>query len=501
MEHVPIEQECSWEMSPDSFGFRDPIDQEPKVSNSTCICPCCGIGTKAMHIGRFGKNGLYRLASHYCITVQNINGHLAVLSWYIRKYCNKEGSLFYEPAKSEGVLMIGKKLVRLAGSVRVQGGGMSYFKHWESRKRYYENLGAVAKCEIIPFSEEEVYQSDACITAFEDFLKNAPEDVEIRPATYLRLWIKKPQVENLVRSGCTRIVCDVLNESITVSGYWYSPSEIFDFKKTCEYFDWKKKKPHEILQIEKQEMQKIKKLDLETFNLYLFLKNKKGIRLTEEYCEKAKEVGSYQMQKILEEEQDRHQVTPVKLINYLFSQKKKKSSLTPRYLKDYWNMLYQVYGELPKEMIYPKDLEKAHDQILKLQKEKEEREITEKIAKQSLKFEEFCYEDEVTDLFIRPVHSQSELIQEGKILNHCVAIYAKEVSGGKTMIFFIRRRSEPDKPYFTLEYQNGKVVQNRGKSNCARTEEVKLFESLWLEYIKKGKKKNGKSCSRKRAAS
>ncbi|MBR6603069.1 MAG: PcfJ domain-containing protein, partial [Clostridia bacterium] len=94
------------------------------------------------------------------------------------------------------------------------------------------------------------------------------------------------------------------------------------------------------------------------------------------------------------------------------------------------------------------------------------------------------YSSEALGLLIRPAASQAELITEGKILHHCVAGYAANHANGKTSIFFIRHISDPEMPFFTLEYKNGKVEQNRGEHNCARTEDVIAFEAEWLNHIR-----------------
>ena len=62
------------------------------------------------------------------------------------------------------------------------------------------------------------------------------------------------------------------------------------------------------------------------------------------------------------------------------------------------------------------------------------------------------------------------------------------------MIFFIRKLEDPNTPFFTLEYKNGIVAQNRGAKNCKRTKEVQEFENLWLEHVEKvnRSKKDGK---------
>lgn len=82
--------------------------------------------------------------------------------------------------------------------------------------------------------------------------------------------------------------------------------------------------------------------------------------------------------------------------------------------------------------------------------------------------------------------SPEELEEEGIVLDHCVGSYKSIHAAGKQPIFFVRRESEPDKPWFTLQFSlsNLTVVQNRGKCNCARTEEVKAFEEKFLEHAR-----------------
>ena len=78
------------------------------------------------------------------------------------------------------------------------------------------------------------------------------------------------------------------------------------------------------------------------------------------------------------------------------------------------------------------------------------------------------------------------MIDEGRELHHCVATYAKRHASGQTAIFFIRHINEPDKPYFTLEFdfKNMCVRQNSGLRHCERTQEVQDFEEKWVEFVK-----------------
>lgn len=83
---------------------------------------------------------------------------------------------------------------------------------------------------------------------------------------------------------------------------------------------------------------------------------------------------------------------------------------------------------------------------------------------------------------IRPAESPHELAMEGAILHHCVGGYAKRVANGETLIMFVRQKSEPDKPYYTLELMGKEVIQCRTLNNDSyeKNQAVKSFVEAWL---------------------
>ena len=55
-------------------------------------------------------------------------------------------------------------------------------------------------------------------------------------------------------------------------------------------------------------------------------------------------------------------------------------------------------------------------------------------------------------------------MKEGRVLHHCVGAsdsYMKKMAEGKTWICFLRKKKEPDKPYYTLEIkmENDEILQ------------------------------------------
>jgi len=83
-------------------------------------------------------------------------------------------------------------------------------------------------------------------------------------------------------------------------------------------------------------------------------------------------------------------------------------------------------------------------------------------------YERYCYETE--EYIIRPAASCEEIMQEGRALHHCVGShdhYMENMSKGAKAILFLRRKNNPDKPYYTIEIdaKTNKVLQCRSEYN------------------------------------
>lgn len=135
------------------------------------------------------------------------------------------------------------------------------------------------------------------------------------------------------------------------------------------------------------------------------------------------------------------------------------------------------------EVLYPKNFKQAHDLASDIVNDKNfsEGELPQ-IARQYEKYSNlYSYEDK--DFCIMPPVRHNDLKDEGKTLCHCVATYAKRVATGKTIILFVRKTSEKEKPYFTLELNpvTLRIEQCRGFENCSYPNEVKKFMDKWYK--------------------
>ena len=171
-----------------------------------------------------------------------------------------------------------------------------------------------------------------------------------------------------------------------------------------------------------------------------------------------------------------------------------EKGITIRDFKDHMKLLTKLGLPQKKAWLYPKDFEKAHQEEIemdimqndtvsaKLQRQyKKTYERWKRIAKK-VNMQDENYQ------IIFPLDCKDIKI-EGKILHHCVGNYVERAATGKTVILFMRSVEELDKRLYTMEYQNGKLIQIRASCNGASTEEArKLAERFAAEFAVAEKK-------------
>ena len=143
-----------------------------------------------------------------------------------------------------------------------------------------------------------------------------------------------------------------------------------------------------------------------------------------------------------------------------------------------------------RAVLLPKDLDAAHRRTIQMVKHKANEAKRPAFHKQAEKLQKWRYE--ASGLLIRPADDADELIAEGAALHHCVGGYADRMADGETAIFFIRRLDEPDRPYYTLELVNRRVIQcrTRHNENYEQNPTVLAFVNEWLREIVSGKRKH-----------
>lgn len=493
--HVPFSSGCSrgYGMKSDPFGFIDSADEKVKSSGDKCKCPSCGACVTAMHIGKISQTAL--IEKTFFMTFHNIRGHLVLLSWILFKECDKNADVSYTVRRYEGIAMVGGLPVRLTGYQKTMYYGISYKDGWEVRPRFIDIGDEWDEDNIMCFDKAAFELTDGAKSALDVFIREGRK--KLRIFAYLQLWARYPQIENLVRSGLSPFVQKVIEDATYYTGY-YVEKHTFKISDIQKHINVKKAKPHEMLGLRKEELMIANRYPLDTLAFYREILAEKKIRLTEEHLHALDEMTTREFRTLLKEQREAGFDPPiVRTINYIQKQRKAYGNtlISPSYLNDYWDMLREIQNGMPESLIYPKNLIRAHDLALLRQKEKVDPNINKKIEDYAASLDYLSFTDEEMGLFIRVCANQTELIKEGRFLDHCVGRYASDFSKKKTCILFIRKIENPDIPYYTLEYRDGIVIQNRGKKNCNRTPEIIAFEKEWLDHIEKikeEKKSNGK---------
>ena len=117
---------------------------------------------------------------------------------------------------------------------------------------------------------------------------------------------------------------------------------------------------------------------------------------------------------------------------------------------------------------------------------KKEEEKRKKMDKERQKMN---YEDD--DFIIRLPKDGAEITTEGSKQHICIGGYVSRHSLGHTNLFFLRKKSEPDKPFYAIEMNNDKVItQIHGFGNKWLGNNPEAIPTVvrWL-------RKNGITCS------
>lgn len=139
------------------------------------------------------------------------------------------------------------------------------------------------------------------------------------------------------------------------------------------------------------------------------------------------------------------------------------------------------------KILFPENFREVHQELALKVEQKEDAKKAAGFARYAKIYDLQC---ETDNLMVMIADSQTALNTESSVLCHCVRTYGDRVAKGNTCIFFIRKKSDPDMPYYTLEITpDGKFIQCRGKHNSGMTEEVKAFKDMIVsEFNKKIKK-------------
>ena len=457
------------------------------------LCPWCGSPVEAIRAATLRRNCWHETAETAAMTASTLQGGELVLSgWRAQRRVYRDGHEEVAIVPMEAYVFHGNEACKLTGWQNAYSGNAGYYiqlkREWGQPKDWSESWGSEG--EIYGLTEEMIQGSSLPHCKLVEYMR-MQKVKKVYPVAYLRLYQMHPQVENLLMNGLPMLLAELIDEEI--GGRVWSNN-----KKGRVYLDeinWDEREPAKMLGLNREELRMAQDMGWCAFlwRLYIMAREK-GERLSEDDLINAHRLGDEGAIDLVEQ-------GPVgKSIAYLLRQIERygeneetdpyvvvEEFLSVQMLLDYWNMCEALGMDLSdKHVRFPRDLCLAHDQVMERQRERKNELLKEKFRERAEALEKFSFQWD--GLIIRAASSQQELNDEGKQLGHCVGTYADKHASGRSSIFFIRHADNQEKSYFTLELDEKrlKVLQNRGKGNCDRTDEVERFEAVWLEWIRAG---------------
>ena len=153
-------------------------------------------------------------------------------------------------------------------------------------------------------------------------------------------------------------------------------------------------------------------------------------------------------------------ITPERALNYLGKQKNQEKALIE--WKDYLEMAEKERLNLQDDIVrFPRDLKARHDELTELANTRKEQErlkgyrkLDKKIRSRIREAARYYWQDK--EYMIVPAAKCEELMREGRTLHHCVGasdLYMNRMAAGESWILFLRKKEDPEKPYYTIEIE------------------------------------------------
>lgn len=287
------------------------------------------------------------------------------------------------------------------------------------------------------------------------------------PMEYLRLYCQHPNLEYLIKAGYESLISE------EYYGFWGSNTKIYIYSG----INWKSNNLLKMLNLNKTEFKLLQGKE-KLYEKYIWWRNEFPKESPEHLIAAAEELGaSFGVADGL------MKLTGCKIfriIKYLTEQKI-GLFMYQDYLEQCNKLKYNLHDTA---ICFPHNFNAMHTRLSEIIKyeenEKKKQELISRLPERK-KFE-FLY----NDLMLIQPKSMEEIIREGRILHHCVGGYAERHAEGDTNIFFIRKSSDPETPYFTIEVSNEfHIRQCHGYKNDVngRPSEIDRFVEQYKKHL------------------
>lgn len=455
-------------------------EEGPRRNGETIHCPNCGTAALVAHEKRLDRWPIVKKA--YPWEIRKAGGCVMFICWAVIHETGYDWESTIVEQRNAYVIDPGGHWHRFTAMDRSGYSSMStmyYTGCWYEMRRFQVADGNFSA--ILPHSAD-VYEGTPLENAKLELLEEQAQGIDL--LHYARIYMRHPEIENIARNSpalCAALVGLTASQSsgLSVTG--------------LDWVNWKAKKPHEALYMSKPEYKAAGKaqgrsawdIGVRQHAVAVCLRNGAPREYADAlggegvaFADKYKNIWTVQRFGL------------VRVWNYIRKQQESARKIhsiggTVGFCVDYWKDAERAGLDLKSEVVaFPHSVTEAQARATAAIRYKEDAALRGKFEKMAKRLQALRWE--YMGLIITPAESEEQLILEGKALGHCVGGYGKAHCSGKS-IFFIRHTESPKESYFTLQLDTatGKVLQNRGRHNCARTPEVEAFEQAWLCQVVK----------------
>lgn len=279
-------------------------------------------------------------------------------------------------------------------------------------------------------------------------------------------------------------------EHLAKVGFWNIVSELA-YRSGSDYLDETHDRTHRILKVPAGDVGFLRELEVDIptlgiFQEYTGVKDRQRLLLWQLEHEVSRDVlpilEHMTVHKFIRYMENQYGFLYRRKLQYGILRYKKIQDLVSEY-RDYLDICHKLgYDMKYSFVLYPKDLQKSHDKAAKRMKHKHDAKIKRDfigVYRQlsgQLDFEK-------NGMKIVYPDAPDDIASEGNFLHHCVGSYTERVANGECIILFLRKCSDEEKPFYTVEVRNQKAVQVRGAGNSGMTPEVEAFIADWEQRV------------------
>lgn len=438
---------------------KEPMNEVTVTEGCSFGCPICGKLVELVHKSKLRNGRTYQV--QVC-SVEVIEQYTVLVFWLVGHNVTEYGYSSYT-IKPQKALVLDEKC---------------RFKSFVHRRKYMGTAQTQLNCWVYRscFSDsfQHVYYDwpsvchrkigGFCWTDIPDLTGTTGEKTGIKeyitakgnwPAVYLKTWKKYPQIENLVKCGFGLAVASEIDDRVNTNrNYGWLTKNAVEFR----FGNWDEVKPAKMLGFTKQEIreQVAKRWNHEimfewwgyrntdwhcsatVFNEYYGLVGLNGLKQTVGMLENGYE--GYDLSKLMRYFDKFSDLKPADALQYLIDVRTMAEELSPD-------------GNITFEQMWPKNLFEVHERLDRVHRSVKDINSRKKYAAgfeaNIEKYKGLDWND--GELCIRIAHTNGELIDEGRVLDHCVGGYGENHIKGQDVIFFVRRYRRPERSYYTLD--------------------------------------------------